>query len=85
MPRLLLILLVALGAAAIWRRKELRNDAERASKVVAGAADSATSRLRPDSTDTGDDADADASAADDEESADASDDDDSVEEASPAS
>jgi hypothetical protein len=47
MPRLLLILLVALGGAAIWRRKEIRNDADRASKALADAAESATSRIRP--------------------------------------
>lgn len=35
MPRLLLLLLAALGGAAIWRRREIRNDAERASKATA--------------------------------------------------
>jgi len=59
MPRLLLILLAALGGAAIWRRKEIRDDADRASKALAGAAGTAKSRVRPgdaDVDDHGDDA-----------------------------
>ena len=47
MPRLLLLLLVALGGAAIWRRREIRNDADRASKAIAGAAGAAKSKIRP--------------------------------------
>jgi len=47
MPRLLLVLLAALAGVAIWRRKEIRNDADRASKALAGAAETAKSRIRP--------------------------------------
>ncbi len=47
MPRLLLILLLALGGAAMCRGKEIRSDADRASKALAGAAEAAKSRIRP--------------------------------------
>lgn len=45
MPRLLIALLVAFGIAAIWRRRELRNDTDRASKAIVNAASAARSRL----------------------------------------
>lgn len=51
MPKLLLLVIAALGGAAIWRRREIRNDAERASKALAGAAGSARSRIRPNNGD----------------------------------
>lgn len=95
MPKLLLILLVALGGAAIWRRKEIRSDAERASQALAGAADTATSRIRPNATDdapahddagsSGDtDEGAEAAAADEAAGTDDTDVDDGAETATPA-
>lgn len=61
MPRILVALLVAFGIAAIWRRQELRNDTDRASKAIVNAASAARSRLGggdedPDSPEAGDDA-----------------------------
>jgi len=45
MYRLFLALLVALGIATIWRRRELRNDTDRASKAIMNAASVARSRI----------------------------------------
>ena len=45
MPRFLLALLVAFGVAALWRRNELRNDTDRASRAIVNAASAARSRL----------------------------------------
>ena len=45
MPRFLIALLVAFGIAAVWRRKELRNDTDRASKAIVNAASTARSRM----------------------------------------
>jgi hypothetical protein len=45
MYKLFAVALAGVAGAAIWRRKELRSDAERASKATLGAARSARSRL----------------------------------------
>jgi hypothetical protein len=45
MYKLLAVAVAGVAGAAIWRRKELRSDAERASKATVGAARSARSRL----------------------------------------
>lgn len=58
MYRLLAIVTAGLVGAAIWRRKEIRSDAERASKALAGAATSARSRIRPDQEQGDDDGEA---------------------------
>ena len=51
MYRVLAVVVIALAGAAIWRRRELRSDAERASKAIAGAAGSARSRIQGDEGD----------------------------------
>ncbi len=45
MYKLLPVAIAGVAGAVIWRRKELRSDAERASKATLGAARSARSRL----------------------------------------
>jgi hypothetical protein len=45
MYRLLAVLLTGVAVATIWRRQELRNDADRASKAIVNAAATARSRL----------------------------------------
>ena len=47
MYRLLAIVVAAIAGAAFWRRREIRTDAERASKAIGDAAVSARSRMRP--------------------------------------
>lgn len=43
--RLLLVAVAAIVGAALWRRREIRGNAERASKALADVAGSARSRL----------------------------------------
>ncbi len=47
MNKLLVIVIAGIAGAAVWRRKDVRDGAGKASQAVAGAADSARSRLRP--------------------------------------
>lgn len=58
MFRLFAVVAAAIAGAAIWRRREIRSDAKRATKALSDAAGSARSRIRPDS-DSDSDADAD--------------------------
>ena len=51
MNRLLVIGIAAIGGAAIWRRREIKSDAERASKAVVNATNSARSRIGSDNAD----------------------------------
>lgn len=44
--RFFAVVMAALAGVAIWRRREIRGDAERASKAIAGAASSTRSRIR---------------------------------------
>ena len=73
MNRLLVIGVAAIAGAAIWRRREIRSDAERASKAIADATNSARSRIRSGNDDESDEAaedTADAEVADDADDAD---------------
>jgi hypothetical protein len=45
MNRLLAIGIAAIAGAAIWRRREIKSDAERASKAIVSATTSARSRI----------------------------------------
>lgn len=49
MFRLFAVVAAAIAGAAIWRRREIRSDAKRATKALSDAAGSARSRIRPDS------------------------------------
>lgn len=49
MFRLFAVVAAAIAGAAIWRRREIRSNAERATKALSDAAGSARSRIRPDS------------------------------------
>lgn len=51
MFRILAIVAAAFAGAAIWRRHEIRSDAERASKAITSAASSARQRIQPGSED----------------------------------
>lgn len=51
MYKLLIVLIVGVLGGAIWRRDELRSDADRASKAIKNAASEARSRIRPESAD----------------------------------
>lgn len=46
MYRLLAVAVAAIAGAAIWRRREIRSDAKRASEAIAGVASSARSRIQ---------------------------------------
>jgi hypothetical protein len=54
MYRLLLVVGAALVGAAIWRRRELRNDADRASAAISDAANAARARVNRSSDTTAD-------------------------------
>jgi len=47
MYRLLAVLLTGVAIATIWRRRELRNDADRASKAIVNTTATARSRISP--------------------------------------
>lgn len=49
MFRVFAVVAAAIAGAAIWRRREIRSNAERATKALSDAAGSARSRIRPDS------------------------------------
>ena len=53
MYRMLAVLLTGVAIATIWRRKELRNDADRASKAIVNAAATARSQLAASDGDVG--------------------------------
>ena len=45
MKKIILVLVVVVVGLAIWRRNELRSDADRASKAVSGAATAARNKM----------------------------------------
>ena len=53
MYRMFAVLLTGVAIATIWRRKELRNDADRASKAIVNAAATARSQLAASDGDVG--------------------------------
>ena len=55
MNRLLAIGIAAIAGAAIWRRREIKSDAERASKAIVNASNSARSRIGSGNADADDD------------------------------
>ena len=65
MYRLLTVLLIGAAIATVWRRHELRNDADRASKAIVNATATARSRLAATEADVGSETGEDDVAADD--------------------